>query len=1155
MFASSFAGFRRSLLVLAALAVAQAAAAQTTGSISGRVTGSLRAPALQVAVFTATTQLRDATFAGAANVDFSTNQYSVSGLAPGTYFVRTVVNGNSPVLDMWYPGLFVAANGVRPQGVTVTAGATTTGIDFVLTDVSGGISGTVTLATLPFKGQVLLPAVQVYNEDGIVVKTGQLLAGPGASAGSPITTDPPAGGTFTWTVGGLPTGRYFVRTKSIAQSAPNNGHIADNGAGWWVDELYDNIVCVAEDCTPDRGTPIIVTSGGGSTPSAVNMTLDYGAQIMGALPVPTFVYASVEIYDARGVRLPNRAASIAQFFGTRYFADGLPAGSYFVKLLRDSRGAYPETLYKDQPCNGCAVTSGTPVTVSLGETKDGIDFVQLPNSAIRGTVRSGGAPLSQVSVEVFTSAGAQLGTTATASDGTYAFPGLNPGTFYLRTIDTVGYVDVLYPNQPCPGCDPLQGGAVTVASGADTTGADFNVAQGVSVSGIVQSLPPASSGRQASPIAGVGVSLYTAQDVRAARAVSDRSGRFTVTVAPGTYFAFTDPEPGYQRQLFRNSFCAVGICDFSSATPIQPVSSSVTGVDFQLPQCTAPSVSPVRLATAAVGIPYRQTLAYSAGQPLGTFMVTAGRLPPGLALGRLVGVLSGTPTTAGSFTFTVAAETTDCVGSRTYTLDVPACAPAVPATITVPAAGDAHLYGYGCPVTSSADAAWIKASVTTFDRPGPSGTTRIYNVAVNIDPNPASAARTGHLTIGSRVIPVFQSGTAMSAPFGVLETPANGAVVTGSMAISGWALDDLGVSRVAIYRDPVAGEGMAPVYLGDATIVTGARPDVEAAFPAIATRARAGWGYLLLTNMLPNQGNGTFNVYAYADDADKNRTLIGVRTISAVNASATAPFGAIDTPDQGAIIAGSGYVNFGWALTPQPKLIPVDGSTISVVIDGVPVGKVTSYNLARSDVSGLFPGRKNSGGPVGYRVIDTTALSEGVHTIAWVVTDDAGQATGIGSRYFTVQNSAWLPSLKTASAFALPPAFAKAEVALADSATVVPARIDGVDAGRMAASLATLPIEADGARTIDLRPLQRLELTLGTEGQTFTPADACAPSYDGYLAANGELRALPIGASLDRTGTFYWQPGPGFLGSYQLVFVRTTCEGTRTRIPVSVRIR
>src|SRR5258708_6439451 len=289
----------RSLLVLAALAVALSAGAQTTGSISGRVTGSMRTATLQVAVYPATAQVRDATFVAVADVDRTTSQYTVSGLAPGTYFVRTVVTWNSPVLDEWYPNMFVAANGVRPQGVTVVAGATTTAIDFVLTDLSSSISGTVTLATLPFKGPVTLPAVQVYNEDGVVVGTPNFTPGPGASAGSPITTDPPAGGTFTWTTGGLPSGRYFVRTKSVAQSAPDL--VPGPTGGWWVDKLYDNIVCVAEDCTPDRGTPITVTSGPGGagsfTPSAVNMTLDYGAQIMGALPVPTFVYAFVEIYD------------------------------------------------------------------------------------------------------------------------------------------------------------------------------------------------------------------------------------------------------------------------------------------------------------------------------------------------------------------------------------------------------------------------------------------------------------------------------------------------------------------------------------------------------------------------------------------------------------------------------------------------------------------------------------------------------------------------------------------------------------------------------------------------------------------------------------------------------------------------------------------
>ena len=72
-----------------------------------------------------------------------------------------------------------------------------------------------------------------------------------------------------------------------------------------------------------------------------------------------------------------------------------------------------------------------------------------------------------------------------------------------------------------------------------------------------------------------------------------------------------------------------------------------------------------------------------------------------------------------------------------------------------------------------------------------------------------------------------------------------------------------------------------------------------------------------------------------------------------------------------------------------------------VYIDGVPVGHPT-YNQFRGDIAALFPGLNNSDGAVGYFMIDRTALSNGVHTISWGVTDNAGNAEGIGSRYFTV---------------------------------------------------------------------------------------------------------------------------------------------------------
>src|SRR6185312_6621754 len=93
-----------------------------------------------------------------------------------------------------------------------------------------------------------------------------------------------------------------------------------------------------------------------------------------------------------------------------------------------------------------------------------------------------------------------------------------------------------------------------------------------------------------------------------------------------------------------------------------------------------------------------------------------------------------------------------------------------------------------------------------------------------------------------------------------------------------------------------------------------------------------------------------------------------------------------------------------WVLTPRNKSIPFDGSTIKVYIDGALLGPVSAYNQPRPDVKAFFPNLANSDGPEAQLSIDTTMLADGVHTIAWGVIDDNGDAEGIGSRYFTVQN-------------------------------------------------------------------------------------------------------------------------------------------------------
>lgn len=238
-------------------------------------------------------------------------------------------------------------------------------------------------------------------------------------------------------------------------------------------------------------------------------------------------------------------------------------------------------------------------------------------------------------------------------------------------------------------------------------------------------------------------------------------------------------------------------------------------------------------------------------------------------------------------------------------------------------------------------------------------------------------------------------GTTMP-PFGNLYTPLDGATVQGSVPVTGWVLDDVGAQSVEIWRN----SGTGPTYVGDATFVDGARPDIESQYPDYPQSGRAGWGYMLLTNSLPD---GSTSLWAVATDVEGNETTLGTKTITVDNANAVKPFGAIDSPPGPCTPLSGQATVLGWVLTPQPNSIPADGSTINVYIDGVNRGNPT-YNIYRQDVANLFPGYNNSDGAGFLFQIDTTTYADGIHSIHWTATDDAGNSGGIGSRYFSISN-------------------------------------------------------------------------------------------------------------------------------------------------------
>ena len=178
--------------------------------------------------------------------------------------------------------------------VSVGDGANVGGVNFSLTSGSGilgGISGRLILPCSALGNFLAMgaPQVEAYNGSGILVGASQSsLFGVGSCP------------SLGYTVDGLPAGQVLLRVRDYPAD-PFNPQFESTGE--FVDELYNDIVCVTSDCDVTRGTPVTVTSG--SVTAGVDFDLARGKSISvpgaGAAfggPAP-----SLSVFDERGVPL------------------------------------------------------------------------------------------------------------------------------------------------------------------------------------------------------------------------------------------------------------------------------------------------------------------------------------------------------------------------------------------------------------------------------------------------------------------------------------------------------------------------------------------------------------------------------------------------------------------------------------------------------------------------------------------------------------------------------------------------------------------------------------------------------------------------------------------------------------------------------------
>lgn len=368
-----------------------------------------------------------------------TGAYRIGGLVAGNYFIKA---SHPYYIDELYDDLVCQPQCDLTAGtpVSVSFNSTTEAIDFAL-ELGGGITGTVTAATTG--NPLAYVAVQVFDASGRQVDQ--------ASTGY-------AG---TYVVRDLFPGTYFAVARD-QRIDPE-----------YVGQLYDRLPCEPS-CSVTAGTPITVTLGHATT--SINFALDAFGKLAGrvveAITGQPLAFAFVSVYDASGSYVGFTPTDSDGAYTMKLTA----SGSYFATAMKDG---YVSQLYSGINClTPCAVTSGTPVPVSLNTTTTDVNFALSKLGEIAGSVVDFGTntPLSSVFVALYGSDGTYLEGRWTNSAGSFQFQGLLPGTYYAVAQGPSGFVSELYSNRDChPSCTVTDGFPITASLNTVTSGVGFKL--------------------------------------------------------------------------------------------------------------------------------------------------------------------------------------------------------------------------------------------------------------------------------------------------------------------------------------------------------------------------------------------------------------------------------------------------------------------------------------------------------------------------------------------------------------------------------------------------------------------------------------------------------------------------------------------------------
>lgn len=352
---------------------------------------------------------------------------------------------------------------------------------------------------------------------------------------------------------------------------------------------------------------------------------------------------------------------------------------------------------------------------------------------------------------------------------------------------------------------------------------------------------------------------------------------------------------------------------FTLAATYEGMVTSTATRTFSILVNPAPSLSGT-LPAARVGTAYNSALPFTGGTAPITFSVISSSLPPGLILNSGSGVISGTPTTVGNYSFMAqATDANSATSLRSYTITVQP--PPYLITSGTPAPGVVG-QAYSFPLTVSGGAPPYTWSITTGALP-PGLTIGLNSGLISGTPTAAG--------------PYFYTVTA---------TDSQGAVATGTythviapapLVISTTSLPDGTVGTAYASRIAAAG-GTTPynVYIVNGTLPPGLK--------------LASDGFLSGTPT----ASGTFSFTAGVDDAGQQTAS---RTLSITVAASPAPL-SISTASLPAGLSGAAYSSYLAATGGvSPYTFSLTGGALPAGLSLSPAGEIAGTPQAAGNFS------------------------------------------------------------------------------------------------------------------------------------------------------------------------------------------------------------